>query len=333
MARHVEDLAMALRVLDRARDPFVDPGPEFERSGGRRHEPPAVCDIHRRRRVSGCSGGAARRRRSGRYAHRGRSKAGRLAAARAQRRVSDLFFACLSADRGPGVSAAVARQQGRPAHPSSATDGGDTECRCAASPVSRWMLSANAVLPSPFAASVPEAPTNIGRRSKRSRISATNCCVRSNRPTAVPIDVIVCPAYPVPAVRHGATELMPMPGAYAPLANVSGFPAGIVPVTRGAAGRRKRPPGKPRSGRPRRAQDRARQRRPADHGAGDRAAMARPRRARRHGRDRRSCKSAAGLSGASAAMKPRGRTPNADRRRRRAIPPSSRLTAAAASPV
>jgi fatty acid amide hydrolase len=37
-------------------------------------------------------------------------------------------------------------------------------------------------------------------------------------------------------VRHGATELMPMPGAYAPIANVSGFPAGIVPVTRVRAG-------------------------------------------------------------------------------------------------
>jgi fatty acid amide hydrolase len=29
---------------------------------------------------------------------------------------------------------------------------------------------------------------------------------------------------------------MPMPGAYGPLANVSGFPAGIVPVTRVRAG-------------------------------------------------------------------------------------------------
>ena len=47
-----------------------------------------------------------------------------------------------------------------------------------------------------------------------------------------PIDLILCPAYAVPAQRHGATLLMPLPGAYAPLANVSGFPAGIVPVTR-----------------------------------------------------------------------------------------------------
>ena len=47
-----------------------------------------------------------------------------------------------------------------------------------------------------------------------------------------PADFILCPAYALPAVRHGATEYMPMPGAYAPLVNVSGFPAGVVPVTR-----------------------------------------------------------------------------------------------------
>jgi fatty acid amide hydrolase len=47
-----------------------------------------------------------------------------------------------------------------------------------------------------------------------------------------PIDVILCPAYAVPAVRHGATELMPMPGAYGVVANVCGFPAGVVAITR-----------------------------------------------------------------------------------------------------
>ena len=51
-----------------------------------------------------------------------------------------------------------------------------------------------------------------------------------------PIDVVICPAYAVPAVRHGATELMPIPGAYGPIANVSGFPAGVVPVTRVRSG-------------------------------------------------------------------------------------------------
>jgi fatty acid amide hydrolase len=47
-----------------------------------------------------------------------------------------------------------------------------------------------------------------------------------------PIDFILCPAYAVPAQRHGASLMMPLPGAYAPLAPVTGLPAGIVPVTR-----------------------------------------------------------------------------------------------------
>jgi len=47
-----------------------------------------------------------------------------------------------------------------------------------------------------------------------------------------PINLVLCPAYAVPAQRHGASLLMPSTGAYAPLANISGFPAGIVPITR-----------------------------------------------------------------------------------------------------
>jgi fatty acid amide hydrolase len=47
-----------------------------------------------------------------------------------------------------------------------------------------------------------------------------------------PVDLILCPAYAVPAQRHGASLLMPLPGAYAPLVPVIGFPAGVVPVTR-----------------------------------------------------------------------------------------------------
>jgi fatty acid amide hydrolase len=47
-----------------------------------------------------------------------------------------------------------------------------------------------------------------------------------------PIDLVIFPAYALPAVRHGANVMMPMPGAYVTLANVCGFPAGVVPVTR-----------------------------------------------------------------------------------------------------
>src|SRR5262249_37512741 len=50
-----------------------------------------------------------------------------------------------------------------------------------------------------------------------------------------PVDLILCPAYAMPAQRHGASLLMPLPGAYAPLVPVIGFPAGVVPVTCGRA--------------------------------------------------------------------------------------------------
>ena len=93
-----------------------------------------------------------------------------------------------------------------------------------------------------------------------------------------------------------------MPGAYVPLANVSGFPAGIVPVTRVRAGEESDRPRKPRPGRSGGARNRARQRRPADRGAGDRAALARPRRTRRHGDDRSRRAKTARLSGAAAVM-------------------------------
>lgn len=51
-----------------------------------------------------------------------------------------------------------------------------------------------------------------------------------------PFDLVLMPAFPVPAVRHGATANMPMPGAYSVLANITGFPAGVVPFTRVRAG-------------------------------------------------------------------------------------------------
>jgi fatty acid amide hydrolase len=45
-------------------------------------------------------------------------------------------------------------------------------------------------------------------------------------------DVIVCPAAPLPAFRHGAAEELVIPGTYTTLFNVLGWPAGVVPVTR-----------------------------------------------------------------------------------------------------
>jgi len=50
------------------------------------------------------------------------------------------------------------------------------------------------------------------------------------------IDLVLCPAYGVPAVHHGASADLPVAGAYSLLAPVLGFPAGVVPVTRVRAG-------------------------------------------------------------------------------------------------
>ncbi|HLX17741.1 MAG TPA: amidase family protein [Bradyrhizobium sp.] len=46
-----------------------------------------------------------------------------------------------------------------------------------------------------------------------------------------PIDLVLMPAYAVPAVRHKATINMPFAGSYALFSPLLGYPAGVVPVT------------------------------------------------------------------------------------------------------
>ncbi|MBF6591210.1 MAG: hypothetical protein IVW57_11885, partial [Ktedonobacterales bacterium] len=58
-----------------------------------------------------------------------------------------------------------------------------------------------------------------------------------------PFDVIICPASPLPAIRHGSSRFLATAGGYNVLYNVLGYPAGVVPVTRvrpGEEGPRKR---------------------------------------------------------------------------------------------
>lgn len=60
-----------------------------------------------------------------------------------------------------------------------------------------------------------------------------------------PFDVIVCPAWPLPAIPHGASATLLSAGAYALLYNVLGYPTGVVPVTRvqpGEESQRRRSP-------------------------------------------------------------------------------------------
>ena len=230
MARYVEDLVMALRVIDRARDPLLDPRPELG--------DPATVDITALRFAAFTDDGefpvAPAPRRAVAEA------AEILTAAGAQRvawkppdltRATDLLFAALAADRGQWL-----RQLLR---------GNLTDRRI------RPLLLSGAMPPwlrriagvALDALGQRRSARNLRRFASGSAdeywrtvesVAAFRSDLLQSFMTADggPIDIVLCPAYPVPAVRHGATELMPMPGAYTLLANVSGFPAGVVPVTR-----------------------------------------------------------------------------------------------------
>jgi fatty acid amide hydrolase len=59
-----------------------------------------------------------------------------------------------------------------------------------------------------------------------------------------PFDVVLCPPCAVPAYTHGAARDLGLLGSYSLLANLLGFPAGVVPVTRARADEQ---PGRPAS--------------------------------------------------------------------------------------
>jgi fatty acid amide hydrolase len=53
---------------------------------------------------------------------------------------------------------------------------------------------------------------------------------------AGPFDLVLCPACALPAFRHGASEELLVAGAYACLYNLLGYPTGVVPFTRVRSG-------------------------------------------------------------------------------------------------
>lgn len=229
MARYVEDLILALRVIDRARDPLVDPRPELR--------DPAIIDMTALRFATFIDDGefpiapAARRAVA--------EAAAILTAAGAQRvawkppdltRATDLLFAALAADRGRSFRRMLKGNRiDRRVRPLLLSAGMPAWLRG----VAGFALDA---------LGQPRSARNLRRFASGSadeywRTVESVAAFRSDLLQSFisadggPIDIVLGPAYAVPAVRHGATELMPMPGAYTPLANVSGFPAGVVPVT------------------------------------------------------------------------------------------------------
>jgi fatty acid amide hydrolase len=230
MARHVADLVMALRVLDRVRDPLLDPGPELG--------DPSTVDLSRLRFATFTDDGEfpvspAVRRAVG-------EAAAMLTAAGLTRvtwkppaltRATDLLFTCLSADRGQAAKRLLRGNQRDP-HVAQLL------LALAIPPRLRGAVGATLA-----AFGQQRAAATLRRLGKGSvddywqaaeAIANFRVDVLRSLDTADggPIDLIVGPAYALPAVRHGANVLMPMAGAYTPLPNVTGFPAGIVPVTR-----------------------------------------------------------------------------------------------------
>jgi fatty acid amide hydrolase len=232
MARHVEDLTMALRVLDRARDPFVDPRPELG--------DPAAVDLSRLRFAIFTDDGEfpvtpAVKRAVAEAAHILTTAGAKHVAWQAPplSRASDLLFAALSADAGQAMRRLLrGNRVDRRLRPLLLIAAMPLWLRGAAGlaldALGQRRLAGNVRR---FASGTAdaywltvEAIANYRRDFLRSLEEADG--------GGGSIDLILCPAYALPAVRHGATEMMPMPGAYIPLANVTGFPAGVVPVTR-----------------------------------------------------------------------------------------------------
>ena len=230
MAKYVADVAMGLRVLDRARDPFVHPGPELG--------DPATVDLSRLRFAVFTDDGefpvAPAVRRAVAEATQILTSAGAKLVAWQRpslSRVNDLFFACLSADNAKAFRRLLRGNKiDRRIRPLLLTAGLPRALRSVLSSTLQAIGQRRSAadmrrFASGSADEYWQTVEAIGdfRRELLSSLEHAE---------GGPIDCVICPAYPVPAVRHGATEMMPMPGSYAPLANVSGFPAGIVPVTR-----------------------------------------------------------------------------------------------------
>lgn len=234
MAKYVADVAMGLQVLDRARDPFVDPGPELG--------DPAAVDLSRLRFAAFTDDGEFPVAPAGRRAVAEATQILMEAGAKLVdwrhpplSRVNDLFFACLSADGARAFRRLLRGNKiDRRIRPLLLTAGMPSALRSVlSSALEAFGQRRSAADMRRFASGsvdvywqTVEAIGNFRRELLHSLEQAEDG----------PIDFVVYPAYPVPAVRHGATEMMPMPGCYATLANVSGFPAGIVPVTRVRAG-------------------------------------------------------------------------------------------------
>jgi Asp-tRNA(Asn)/Glu-tRNA(Gln) amidotransferase A subunit family amidase len=231
---------MMLGVLDRARDPRIDPGPELGDS--------TLVDVSRLRFATFADDGefavAPAARRAVGEAARFLAAAGAKSVAweySSLRRVNDLFFACLSADRAQALKRLLrgnaVDKRIRPL------------LRMAGMP---WWLR-NVLGVGLDAVGHRRAAMTLRRFASGSAdhywqtVEAIEDFRRDllqslEKADGGPIDVLLCPAYALPAVRHGATEFMPVP-----VGQRHRLPGGHRTHHARSAGRGKRSPREPRS--------------------------------------------------------------------------------------
>ena len=240
MARHVEDTSLGLSVLDGARDPFVDPGPRLG-------DPGAVDLASLRFAVFTDDGDfpvapAARRAVAEAASVLNKAGAKEVAWRPDLSRVNDLFFAILSADRAVTFKHLLrGNKVAKQLRPLLLIAGMPPWLRTiAASALDALGQRRSAATMRRFASGSVDDYWQTVEALGKFRMDLARSLDSAD---GGPIDLILCPAYPVPAVRHGATETMAVPGAYVTFANVSGLPGGIVPVSRVRAGEESdRPP-------------------------------------------------------------------------------------------
>ena len=141
-----------------------------------------------------------------------------------------LFFALLSADGGASVRRLAARRERDPRI-------ADLAFVAGLSRGTLWLLRRTLALigqhaSADFLDAFGHADTDHYWQAVEAQMDYRLRFLDALRDARGPFDLVLCPAAALPAFRHGASRVLGTAGAYAPLWNLLGFPAGVVPVTR-----------------------------------------------------------------------------------------------------
>jgi fatty acid amide hydrolase len=230
LARTVDDVALALEILNGGRAPIVEPP--------RPLGDPAAADIARSRVAYYTDDGtfavspAVRRavvEAAGYLAGRGAQVAEWRPPAVGE--AVDLLFGIFSADGGRGLRALLAHEQKDPRL---------AQLVSLAAQPALTLSVLGALLRLLGQRTAAGIIRNFGHRDTHHywRLVEEQLAYQRRFAAALdgdeggPFDVIVCPAHALAAIPHGASKDIVVGGGYIVLYNVLGYPAGVVPVTR-----------------------------------------------------------------------------------------------------